>query len=77
MKHKAITKDITTGATNDIRTYESTDATNKYVTHDVINDGTTDLAHDTYTHTHAHMRAHTHIHLAFKPLNLTISAISV
>ena len=65
MKHKAITKDITTGATNDIRNYESTHATNKYVTHDVINDGTTDLAHDT----------HTHIWLSsFYP---TISAISV
>ena len=62
MKHKAITKDITTGATNDIRNYESTHATNKYVTHDVINDGTTDLAHDTHTH------AHTHTHLAFKLL---------
>ena len=46
MKHTAITKDFTTGATNDIRNYESMDVTNKYVTHDVINDGTTDLAYD-------------------------------
>ena len=48
MKHTAINKDITTGATNDIRNYESTDATYKYVTHDVINHGTTDLAYDTH-----------------------------
>ena len=50
MKHTAITKDITTGAINDIRNYESTDATNKYVTHDVIIDGTTDLAYDILPH---------------------------
>ena len=39
-------KDNTTGATNDIRNYESAEMTNKYVTHDVINDATTDLAYD-------------------------------
>ena len=39
-------KDNTTGVTNDIN-YESTDATNKYVSHDVINDSTTDLAYGT------------------------------
>ena len=36
MKHRFISKGNTTGATNDIRNYESTDETNKYVTHDVI-----------------------------------------
>ena len=48
-KHRAITKGNPTGATNDIRNYESTDATNKYVIHDLINDSTTELTNDTYT----------------------------
>ena len=46
MRQRTITKGNTAGPTNDIRNYESTDATNKYVIHDVINDGTTDLAYD-------------------------------
>ena len=46
MKHRFISKGNTTGATNDIRNYESTDETNKNVNNDVIDDDTTDLAYD-------------------------------
>ena len=39
-------KDNTTGGTANIRHYESTYTVYKYVTHDIINDGTTDLTYN-------------------------------